>query len=178
MSGFSPEQSWKDLSMRGFGGQVTAFKTEAQKKAAELAADRSESGPVDPSKLREHAARIQTEDQLRAGEIQPTDIYQMVEQGLMNPKDAKTIMKNLAETRGMDADMARLYSRATRLPMADFLLTWDLATVGEKATLTKLMLKKKTAYFKKAYTEMTPNERMADPTYQKLKRLFPDQAPF
>jgi hypothetical protein len=175
MSGFQPGQNWKELGVRAMGAQVTAFKTEAGKKAAELAADRSESGPVDPDKLRAHTAKIELEDRVRVGEIKPEDLWKMVDQDLLNPKDAQAILKSVQSTRGMETDMAKLYTRASRLPMPDFMLVWDESTSEEKAALTKLMLKKKITYFKKAYTEMTASERMKDPTYLKLRKLFPEQ---
>jgi hypothetical protein len=178
MSGFAPEQSWKELGIRGAGAQVTTFKTEAQKKAAELSADRSESGPVDPSRLKEHAAKLEVEDNLRAGLTTTEDLNQMVEQGLMTPKDAKGIIKNLNQTRGMAPDLARLYTRASRLDMPEFLEVWEKATAGEKSTLTRLLLKKKATYFKKFYMDLTPAEQKADPTYRKLREMFPDQLAF
>ena len=99
----------------------------------------------------------------------------MVDQGLLHHKDAQSILKTVQSTRGMEPDMAKLYTRASRLQMPDFLLVWDEATSGEKSALTKLMLKKKVTYFKKAFTEMTATERMKDPTYLKLRKMFPEQ---
>jgi hypothetical protein len=178
LSGFSQEQNWGDLALRGAGAQVTTHKTAAQQKAGELAADRSESGPVEPEKLRAHTVKLEVEDRLRSGSMRPEELYDAVDQGILGPKDAKYILKNVQDTQGMETGMAKLYLRASRLPMSDFLLTWDLATAGEKTALTRLMLKKKQSYFKKVFTEMTPEQRRTDPTYQKLRRLFPDQAPF
>jgi hypothetical protein len=178
MSGFSPGESWTELGIRAGGAQVMASKTEAMRKASELSADRTDSGPVDPDKLRAHAAKLEIEDRLRGGSIQPQELWEMVDQDLINPKDAKTIMANINKTRGMEPDMAKLYIRSSRLPMADFLLVWEHATNAEKATLTPLMLKKKSTYFKKAFTEFSAAERQADATYLKLKKLFPQETPF
>jgi hypothetical protein len=173
-----PEQDWKDLSMRGFGGQVTTFKTEAQKKAATLAADRSESGPIDKDKLREHVARLQFEDQIRSGQSTHDDLVRAVEEGLIGPKDAKVITKNVQETRGMDPNLARLYTRAGRLPMSDFLDVWEVATVGEQKVLERMMQKKRAAYVHKVNTDMSAPQRKSDVTYQRIRRMFPAFAPF
>ena len=175
MSGLQSNQSWKELGARAAGAQVLSFKTEAAKKAAELSADRSESGPVDTDKLRAHTAKMELEDRVRIGDVKPEELWSMVDQGLLHHKDAQSILKTVQSTRGMEPDMAKLYTRASRLQMPDFLLVWDEATSGEKSALTKLMLKKKVTYFKKAFTEMTATERMKDPTYLKLRKMFPEQ---
>ena len=178
MSGFSPQENWKELGIRGAGAQVTAYKTDAMQKASQLSADRSDSGPVDPDKLRAHAVKIELEDRLRSGSIQPQELWQMVDQDLISPREAKGMMTNINKTRGMEPDMAKLYTRAARLPTADFLLVWESATNAEKAALTPLMLKKKSSYFKKVFTEFSGEERRTDATYLKLKKLFPEQPPF
>lgn len=178
MSGFSPQENWKELGIRGAGAQVTAYKTDAMQKASQLSADRSDSGPVDPDKLRAHAAKIEIEDRMRSGSIKPQELFQMVDQDLISPREAKGIMTNIAKTQGMEPGMAKLYTRAARLPTSDFLLVWESATNAEKAALTPLMLKKKSSYFKKVFTEFSGAERQTDSTYLKLRKLFPNQAPF
>jgi len=102
----------------------------------------------------------------------------MVDQDLISPREAKTIMGNINKTKGMDVSIAKLFLRASRLPMSDFLLVWEDANNSEKAALTPLMLKKKTSYFKRAFTEFSAAERQTDATYLKLRKLFPEQPPF
>ena len=102
----------------------------------------------------------------------------MVDQDLISPKEAKTIIGNINKTKDMEISIAKLFLRASRLPMQDFLLVWEAANSSEKAALTPLMLKKKTSYFKKAFTEYSAAERQTDATYLKLRKMFPDQPPF
>ncbi|MCI0418604.1 MAG: hypothetical protein L0312_05175, partial [Acidobacteria bacterium] len=118
MSGFSPTRSWGELGLQTAGAQILQAKTEAQRKAMELSADRTESGPVDRDKLKEHAVKMEIEDRLRSGSIQPQELWQMVDQDLISPKEAKTIMGNINKTRGMEVSIAKLFLRASRLPMA------------------------------------------------------------
>lgn len=165
-------------AVKALGGTVTMYKTEAQKEAATLASQKSETGPVDAAALRRHQAQMQLEDQLRSGEVTPQDLYQAVEAGSLPQEQAKSMLKEISETKGMDTDMARLYMRASKLPMADFLKVWDLSGNDEKVALTRLLLKKKTTYFKNALKTMTPQQRQSDPTYQRLRALFPQQAPW
>jgi len=47
------------------------------------------------------------------------------------------------ETAGMDASLAKMYSRASRLPFSDFIQIWNAATNEEKTAITRLLLKKK-----------------------------------
>lgn len=178
ITGQSPELGNFDQGMKAVGGTAQVYRTAAQTKAAQLASDKSESGPVDPAQLRKHQALMEFEDRVRSGKMPITDIHTMVEQGSMPVKDAKTIMQNVKETQGMDPELARLYSRASRLPMRDFLQVYDLADNDEKMSLVKLLLKKKAAYFKTAAKDLTPQERQSDPTYQRLRKLFPQSEPW
>jgi len=145
--------------------------TEAEKKAIQFASDMSSKGPVDQAALRKFQLRHAWEDRLRSGEITPEKWYEQVA-GVLPPKEIKQILHDYEQTRGMDADVARLYMQSSRLPMRQFMEIWDLATSDEKVALTPLMLKKKNEYFKKAFTDMTPAERANDPIFNRLKRLF------
>jgi hypothetical protein len=178
LRGQSPDLTNVDQGVKALGGTATVYRTQAQTKAAQLASEKSESGPVDPAQLRKHHALIEFEDRLRSGEMPITDIHKMVEDGALPVKDAKEIVKNVKETQGLDPEMARLHSRASRLPMSDFLQVYDLATNDEKMALVKLLLKKKATYFKKIATETTPQERLSDPTYNRLRKLFPQAEPW
>ena len=178
LSGFAPTRSWGELGLQTAGAQILQAKTAAQQKAMELSADRIESGPVDRDKLKEHTVKLEIEDRLRSGSIQPQELWDMVDQDLISPREAKTIMGNINKTKGLEVSIAKLFLRSSRLPMSDFLLVWEEANNAEKAALTPLMLKKKTSYFKKAFTEYSAAERQTDATYLKLRKLFPEQPPF
>jgi hypothetical protein len=178
ISGETPDLGSADQAVKALGGTAQIYKTSAQNKAAQLASEKSESGPVDPAQLRKHHALIEFEDRVRSGEMPVTDIHKMVEDGALPVKDAKAIIMNVKETQGLDPEMARLYTRASRLPMRDFLSVWDAAGNDEKAALTKLLLKKKASYFKKVMKELTPDERKEDSTYLRLRKLFPVDEPW
>lgn len=167
-----------DSIAKASGFTVFPYRTEAQKLAAKIASDHTESGPVDQEKLRRHQGVIEIEDRVREGKMPITDVYKAVEQGQLHVDEAKKIQKNLQETVGMDHEMARLYAHATRLPMSDLITVWEHAGNEEKAALAKLLLKKKTAYLKKVYKEMSPAERQSDKTYNWIKRTFPGDAPY
>lgn len=178
ITGEGPELSSPDQAVKALGGTAFVYKTEASKLAAELASERSESGPVDPSKMRHHQLVQRMEDDMRTGQMQLGDLNKLVEEGSLSVKDAKDISKNVRDTQGMDTDTARLWSRASRLDMASFLRVWDLSTNNEKAALAKLLTRKRQSYFKKMLSEATPQERLSDPTYQRLRQLFPQESLF
>jgi len=164
--------------VKGLGGTVYPFRTEAQNLSAELASDHAEAGPVDPGELRKHQAILKFEGDLRSGQMPIQDFYQLVRAGQIAPADAKKVLKNVQDTRGMTPDMARLWMQGTRLPMPEFLRVYDLGTSEEKAALTQLLIKKRQSYYKKIYTEMTPEQRAVDPTYRRLQQMFPKAVPF
>lgn len=176
--GESPDTNWTDQMVKASGGTVNVYRTEAMKKASELAADHNESGPVDPVKMRRHQTMIKYEDDLRSGEMTMQDLSKLYDSGQIDRKEATDIKKNLEQTREMPADMASLYIRASRLSAPEFLQVWDLSTNEEKAKLSKLLIKKRVAYFKKANTEMSNEERANDPTYKRLRQMFPQETPF
>lgn len=158
----------------GFTAQV--FRTEAAKKAAELASNHSEDGPLDPAVLHRHQVIMHFEDQLRSGKISLPQVQNLVISGQLPQADYKKMVKNLQQTRDMDSTSAALYTRASRLPTKELLEVYDLATPSEKQVLSKLVVDAKRKYVKKSLTDMTPSERMADPTLKKLMNMFP-QAP-
>ena len=164
--------------VKAAGGTAMVYKTQAEKLAAELASDRAEQGPVEPDKLIRHQTLLHLQDELRSGKIPPTTIHQLVEEGQMSVKEARSLLKTVEETAGMDASLARMYSRAARLPMSDFIQIWDAAGNNEKSALAKLLIKKRINYYKKVMTEMSPAERQTDPTYRRLRLMFPNEAPF
>lgn len=178
VTGQQPDLSTPDQIAKGAGLTAQVYKTQAQQKAAQLASEKSESGPVDAAQLRKHQATMEWEDRIRAGSMPITDLHNMVVNGDLSVKDAKNIISNVKETQGLDPQMARLYSRAQRLPMRDFLAVWDTATNDEKVALSKLLIKKKSAYFKKAAKDFTPEERQNDAVFKRLRSLFPQAEPW
>jgi len=178
MTGEDSGISAVDAATKALGATVFQYRTEAQKLAAKIASDHSESGPVDQEKMRRHSAVLNLEDKIRAGEAPITTIHQLVEEGQLHVSEAKTIEKNVKETAGMDQDMARLYMHASRAPMPDMIKIWESSTNHEKALLTPLLLKKKQAYLKKAIKDMSQQERSSDKTYQWLRGMFPQDSPW
>jgi hypothetical protein len=71
----------------------------------------------------------------------------------------------------MDAASARLYTRASRLPMKDFLSVLDVSTPQEKMTIEPLLVRKRNNYIKNANENMSLAERQNDPVYQRLQRM-------
>ena len=165
--------------MRGLGIASQPNMTVAQKAAAQLASNHAESGPVDKAKLEHHQRVIQLEDAIRSGQVPMTALSEAVLSGQLAVKDAKAVKENIARTKGMDDNTARLFTRAARLPMSEFLDgVWAVATPPEKTALLPLLMKKRAAYFKQAMTELTPQQRLKDPTIQKLMKMFPQEAVF
>lgn len=178
LRGESPDVSNPDQVWKGLGGAVNVYRTEAQKLAGVIAADKSESGPIDPSKLRRHLATLKFTDDVRSGAMPVDALHKLVETGHLSVTEGKEILKTAEETKGMPPDDARLYIRASRLGLPDFLKIWDAGTAGEKARLAPLLLKKKQAYLKKVNKDMAPQERLADPTYQWVRKSFPQEPPW
>lgn len=175
VQGIGPEMSNPDQIYKASGGTVHPYETEAQKKAAEVAFDHSEQGAVPADQLRIHRAKIDLEDKLRSGQIKPEDLSTMVDspEATISHKEAREIFNNVRATVGLPEPIAKMYTRASRAPMKDFLDIYEAGTPPEKAALQKLLVKKQQAYYKKVMTEMTPQQRQADPTYQKLRQMFP-----
>lgn len=161
---------------RAAGVNVEPNTTSAYKLSGQLASDRNESGPVDENKLQHHQFVMQMEDALRSGQIKPQDLNDAIEHQTISIDDAKQIWTNYKETRQgvdgkpMDKYTARLYTRATRLPMKEFFKVWDIATPQERKALLPLLEKKGKAYMKKAQGSMVQGERDKDVTYQRARR--------
>jgi hypothetical protein len=163
-----------DQIYKSAGGTASVYKTQAQQTAAQLASDRSETGPVDPAQLAKHQAKLNLEDDIRAGLATDTTVHDLVESGDLSPTEGADIKKNEALTKGMDPEMAKLYIRADKLPMKDFFTVWDQATGDEKIALAKLMHKKAQSYVKKAAKDFSPKEKLNDPVYRRIKRAIPE----
>jgi RimJ/RimL family protein N-acetyltransferase len=178
ITGEDPGITGVDSAIKAVGGTVFPYRTEAQKLAAKIAADHSEQGAVDQDKLRRHQAVLRLEDQIRNGQAPVSTLHQLIDEGQLHSNEARTIEKNVKETTGMDPDLARLYSHASRAPMSDMIKIWEASTNHEKALLAPLLLKKKQAYIKKAIKDMSPQERTSDSTYQWIRSMFPQDSPF
>jgi hypothetical protein len=177
-TGGSPDLTTPDQAVKALGATAQVYRTEAQKLANTLSSNKNETGPVEESQLRKHRAVIDLENKIRSGQAPLSTLNDLVENGHLSQKDAKIVHKNVQETHGMDPEMAQLYSQAARLPTPDFLKIWDAATPNEQSVLAKLLIKKRTAYNSKVLKEMTPAQRTADPTYNRLKTMFPGQMVF
>jgi len=160
-------QVWKAV-----GGTARTYATPAQQKAVELAANHNEDGFVDPVQQARHRTVMQLEDRLRSGDVSWPDLVKMVyTTDQLKESELKKIQNNYKATQNMPADVAHLYSRAARLPAKEFLDVWDTANLTEQKALYPLMLQTQKKYLRKATKDMTPAERQADPTFQRLLKM-------
>ena len=174
ISGTGPEIGNIGQAVKAVGGTAQTYQTPAQKLAADLASSHTESGPIDPAQMARHSRVIQLEDQARAGEISWPDLYKLAYQtDQISESELKKIQENVKATHGMDASMASLFSRASRLPAKEFLDLWDVTNPSERAALAPLVSKVQKRYLTKAKKEMTPEERAKDPVFQRLVRMIP-----
>lgn len=157
MFGGVPDLSNPQQVAKAAGASVYKYRTEAEKAAMQLASDRMPTGPVDSRELATHVRNIHLEDALRNGEIQPGQILAQ-----LGRREAQTIIRQ--------SKMSPLEARFARLPMKDAMHVWDVATPGEKELLHAAMWKKRAAYMK----EHPPAERANDPTWQMMRRVYPD----
>jgi hypothetical protein len=178
LTGMTPEVGNVGQMLNSAGLTDSIYRTEAQKKAAELASDRSESGPVDESQLARHHQIMAFEDDVRAGKMPLDDIRQLVMNGQLSQSDGKKISDNLKITHGLPADMAQLVSRSSRLPTKDLLDVYDLATPSERAALIPIVTKSNRDYTKRSMKDQTPSERAQDPTLKRLHAMFPQTDPW
>src|SRR5260370_1383854 len=137
------------------GANVYQYRTEAEKLAAQLASDRTETGPVDKTELARHRAKLQAEDAVRSG-----DKFDLTGFSL---RERKEIHAN--------AKLSPLVARFSRLPMRDALQVWGAATSAEKAELRHELAKKRVSYLERANANMSREERQSDPTYAQVKSL-------
>ena len=174
VSGTGPEIGNTGQIVKAFGGTAQTYQTPAQKLAAELSANHSESGPIDPVQMSRHRAVMQLEDKLRAGEITWPELYQLTyATDQITPEELKKIQANYKTTRELDPATASLYTRASRLPAPEYFQLYDLLNPTEKQAmipLTKQVMKK---YVAKAVKDLTPSERAADPTFRRIMRSLP-----
>jgi hypothetical protein len=166
-------QAWKAI-----GGTATNYQTPAQKLAAELAANHSEAGPIDPAQMSRHHTIMTFEDKIRDGEMSLPDIYKMYAAGQLEQPDLKKITENAKKTAGMPADVASLYTRASRLPGPEYLQLYDLLNPSEKTALLPLTLQTRKRYINKAMKDLRPEERLKDPTFVRFLNMAPEQSPF
>lgn len=172
-TGNSPDLTNVDQGVKALGGTAQVYRTEAQKLANELSANKNEQGPVDTHKLAQHRAVAEVEDKIRSGQVSKTVLNDLHEQGLIGKSEVKRIDKVIKETAGMDPEQAKLYSQANRLAAPDFLKIWDAATPAEQALLTKQLIAKRKSYIEKIQKEFPPAVWSTDPTYKRLKEMFP-----
>jgi hypothetical protein len=166
-------QGWKAL-----GGTATNYQTPAGQLAATMAADHSESGPIDPVQMQRHRVIMDWEDKIRGGEMTMPEIYQMYAAGQLHENELKKITENAKQTRDMSSPLASLYVRASRLPAPQYLQVFDTMNTSEKTALLPLTLKVRKQYIAKAMKEERPEERLKDPTFLRLLNLVPEQSPF
>jgi hypothetical protein len=172
ITGMTPEVGNVGQVLNAAGFTDTIYRTEAQKLAAQLASDRSESGPVDTDKLARHNQLQDLENQLRVGQITHQQVQDLYIDGHITQAEKSKIDKNFTQTRGLPADQAQLLIRASRLSAPDLLKIWDLSTPSEKVVLSKTMTNAKTKYINSAVKNLTPAQRQDDPTIKRLRTMF------
>lgn len=177
-TGQIPETNLGEQGAKAAGLTVQPYRTEAGKLAARLASNHSESGPVDPAQVGRHQMIQEFEGRVRSGSMTMPQIYKMVVDGNLSQSDGKRIQDNLKATNGMDPEMADLYSRSSRLAAPELLQVYESGTPLQKQMLLPMMEKKSSAYYKKAFKDLTPEERRNDPTLLKLRQILPHVSPF
>jgi hypothetical protein len=171
-SGMTPDTGNAGQIVGALGGTATTYRTEAQKLAAQLASDRSESGPVDTDKLARHQYLMTMESHLRSGELTHQQIEDLYIDGHITQAEKGKIDKNFTQTKGLPADQAQLLIRASRLDAPSLLKLWDVSTPTEKVVLAKTMTNAKTRYINGAIKNMTLSQRQTDPTIKRLRTMF------
>jgi hypothetical protein len=172
ISGQTPQVGTSGQLVKAFGGTANVYQSVAQKTATDLASQRNENGLMDESAMRRAIAVSRFEDELRSGTMTTDHLDDLKDYGNLPPKEHQKIMENLRLTHGLDPTMARMVAKTSRLDMPSALKVWDVSTPVEKAALLKVMQKKKASYMKKALTDETPQERQADPTFFRVRKMF------
>lgn len=176
VSGTGPEVGSPAQVVKALGGTAQAYQTPAQKMAADLASTHSEDGVVDPALQARHRRVMQFEDQVRNGEMPMSDLMRLTYQSdQLKETELKKIQLNLKQTQGMSADMASLYSRASRLPAKEYLQLLDTMNTSEKTALVPLTIQTQKKYLNKAKKDETPTERAKDPVFQRFLNMIPQQ---
>ena len=160
-------QAWKAI-----GGTARSYSTPAQQKAVELAANHNEDGFVDQAQQARHRVIMHLEDKLRSGDVSWPDLVKMTySTDELKEAELKKIQNNYKVTQGLPADIAHLYTRASRLPAKEFLDVWDTSNITERKALQPLLLQTQKKYLRKATKDMTPAERQADPVFQRFLNM-------
>lgn len=157
----------RDLSMDGkekvalgftkLAASVYPARTEAEKLAQTYAYDHNSSGPVDNDELPKHLRDMQVMDGIRSGKLPPAAAFQIA-----SPRVARMM---IAESK-----LTPLQGYASHLPLSQLIDVYQLGTSKEKDQLSKLLWSKRVAYLK----NNAPRFRADDPTWKKLKTVFPD----
>jgi len=156
--------SGPEQMVKGLGGNVMRYRTEAEKLADQYASDRMPSGPVDKEHLAAHQKDIQLEDALRKGLIGRGELKQQVAL-----RRADEIVRRVYG--GPDhGPMTSLQARFDRLPMSEALNIWAAATKSEKDQLHQQLWKKRQAWLK---LHRRP-EREQEPVWRKMQAAFAD----
>jgi hypothetical protein len=163
-----PQQITKAL-----GGEARVYRSPAQVKAANLAAERSEAGAMTPQLIAKHRLLMKLEDDVRAGRLTGQGLQDMADSGQLDQDSVKKVMTVVKNTSGLGSEDARLYSRVSRLNVQSALEVLHDANPSEKQFLSSMVEKKAKNYLKKARTDMTAQERMQDPTFLELRKLYP-----
>lgn len=176
VSGTGPEVGNPAQVVKALGGTAQAYQTPAQKMAADLASTHSEDGVVDPALQARHRMVMQLEDKARTGEISQSDLTRLTySTDQLKESELKKLTTNLQKTKGMDADMASLYTRASRLPAKEYLQLLDVASPREKVALIPLTLQTQKKYLAKAKKDETPLERSQDPVFTRFLNMTIEQ---
>ena len=121
---------------------------------------------------------MEFEDAVRRGDMSWPDLMRLTYQtDQLKESELKKIQQNLTKTKGMTSDMASLYTRASRLPAAQFLDLYDQMNASERAALAPLTLQVQRRYLTKAKKDETPEERSKDPVFQRLLSMAPKAPP-
>ena len=159
--------------VKAAGATAQVYRTPAEKTAANLAAERSEGGAINPAQISRHRLLIQLEENVRSQKITAHDLQNMVDQGQLPEADAKDVIKVARETTGLDPEQARLYSRTSRLDWQGAYSVWEDANPTEKAMLHNLIMKKARSYIRKSLQDETPDTRSVDPMFKIARRYAP-----
>jgi hypothetical protein len=113
------------------------------------------------------------EDSVRSGETSWPELVKLAyNTDQLKESELKKIQLNLTKTKGMDSTMASLYTRASRLPAAEFFKLFDTMNNSEKTALIPLTQQVMKRYTAKAMKDMTPSERAKDPTLQRILNMM------
>jgi hypothetical protein len=146
-----------DQVVKGVGGNVARYRTEAEKMADQYASDRMPSGPVDKESLAAHQKDLALEDALRQGQISKGQLKRQI-----SARRADEIIRR--------ENMTPLQARFDRLPMNEALNVWTAATPSEKDALHAQLWKKRVAWLKLH----SGAERVNEPVWRKMQSVFAD----